>query len=96
MSESNSEQLAQLVAELSARLDAAEAELKELRKRSDASIPEDVIIAISAAVSASWVIAARLRQSITPAKERGQRRDVRKSSITFRVSCRHPKVEGKT
>lgn len=52
MSELNSEQLAQLVAELSARLDAAEAELKELRKRSDASIPEDVIIAISAAVSA--------------------------------------------
>ena len=33
-------------------IDQAEAEIAELRKRSDASIPEDVIIAISAAVSA--------------------------------------------
>ncbi|MCQ9344066.1 hypothetical protein NQ015_08700 [Corynebacterium sp. 153RC1] len=41
-----------LVAQLSKRLDAAEAEIAELRRRSDASIPEDVIMAISAAVSA--------------------------------------------
>ncbi|CAB0496162.1 hypothetical protein CIP100294_00577 [Corynebacterium diphtheriae] len=52
MSDLNNEQLLQLVNELSARLDSAESEIKELRKRSDASIPEDVIIAISAAVSA--------------------------------------------
>lgn len=46
------QELRELVAQLEARLDAAEAEIAELRRRSDASIPEDVIIAISAAVSA--------------------------------------------
>lgn len=48
----DNQQLEALVAQLSKRLDAAEAEIAELRRRSDASIPEDVIIAISAAVSA--------------------------------------------
>ncbi|AKK05188.1 MAG: hypothetical protein Q4D85_11410 [Corynebacterium sp.] len=52
MSELSNQELAQLVAQLSQRLDKAEAELIELRKRSDASIPEDVVVAISAAVSA--------------------------------------------
>ncbi|GAA1473633.1 hypothetical protein P4N68_08430 [Corynebacterium felinum] len=52
MSEVTNAELATLVTELSARLEAAEAEIAELRRRSDASIPEDVIIAISAAVSA--------------------------------------------
>lgn len=51
MSENN-EQLLELIGQLTTRLDAAEAEIAELRKRSDASIPEDVVIAISAAVSA--------------------------------------------
>ncbi|AHI22159.1 hypothetical protein [Corynebacterium vitaeruminis] len=51
MSENN-EQLLELIGHLTKRLDAAEAEIAELRKRSDASIPEDVVIAISAAVSA--------------------------------------------
>lgn len=45
-------QLAELVEKLSKRLDTVEAELKELRARSDADIPEDVLLAISAAVSA--------------------------------------------
>lgn len=49
---SDTQQLQELVAQLTKRLDAAEAEIAELRRRSDASIPEDVIIAISAAVSA--------------------------------------------
>lgn len=48
----NNQQLVELVEKLTKRLDAAEAEIAELRKRSDASIPEDTIIAISAAVSA--------------------------------------------
>ncbi|PRQ11411.1 hypothetical protein C1Y63_06050 [Corynebacterium sp. 13CS0277] len=37
---------------LSARLDAVEAELAELKARSEQEIPEDVLLAISAAVSA--------------------------------------------
>lgn len=52
MSEVTNQELVELVRTLSTRLDKAEAELAELRKRSDASIPEDVVIAISAAVSA--------------------------------------------
>lgn len=52
MSELSNQELQALVEQLAGRLDAAEAEIAELRKRSDASIPEDVIIAISAAVSA--------------------------------------------
>ena len=52
MRELTNQELVELVHKLSARLDQAEAEIAELRKRSDASIPEDVIIAISAAVSA--------------------------------------------
>lgn len=52
MSELSNQELQDYVLQLSKRLDAAEAEIAELRKRSDASIPEDVIIAISAAVSA--------------------------------------------
>ena len=52
MSELTNQELVELVQKLSTRLDQAEAEIAELRKRSDASIPEDVIIAISAAVSA--------------------------------------------
>lgn len=45
-------QLVELVDKLSKRLDTVEAELKELRARSDADIPEDILMAISAAVSA--------------------------------------------
>lgn len=45
-------QLEELVDKLSQRLDAVEAELQELRARSDADIPEDTLMAISAAVSA--------------------------------------------
>ncbi|MCS4489438.1 hypothetical protein N7326_02480 [Corynebacterium sp. ES2794-CONJ1] len=52
MSEMNSQELASLVQELTKRLDVAEAEIAELRKRSDIAIPEDVITAIAAAVSA--------------------------------------------
>lgn len=52
MSEVTNQELVELVRTLSTRLDKAEAELAELRKRSDASIPEDVVIAISATVSA--------------------------------------------
>lgn len=37
---------------MSARIDALERELKELRHRSDVEIPEDILMAISAAVSA--------------------------------------------
>lgn len=46
------QQLQELVEKLSQRLDTVEAELKELRARSDADIPEDTLMAISAAVSA--------------------------------------------
>lgn len=52
MADSQVDDLQALVQSLVTRLDAAEAEIAELRKRSDASIPEDVVIAISAAVSA--------------------------------------------
>lgn len=45
-------QLEELVDKLSTRLDTVEAELRELRARSDADIPEDILMAISAAVSA--------------------------------------------
>lgn len=45
-------QLEELVEKLSTRLDTVEAELAELRRRSDADISEDVLMAISAAVSA--------------------------------------------
>lgn len=45
-------QLEELVDKLSKRLDTVEAELRELRARSDADIPEDTLMAISAAVSA--------------------------------------------
>ena len=37
---------------MSARIDALERELEELRHRSDVEIPEDILMAISAAVSA--------------------------------------------
>ncbi|MEJ5997346.1 hypothetical protein [Corynebacterium sp. H130] len=46
------EELQELVASLATRLDAVESELAELKKRSDQEIPEDVLMAISAAVSA--------------------------------------------
>ncbi len=52
MSELSTKELAELVTKLSSRLEQAEAEIAELRKRSDASIPEDIVVAISAAVSA--------------------------------------------
>ena len=52
MSELSTKDLAELVAKLSNRLEKAESEIAELRKRSDASIPEDVVVAISAAVNA--------------------------------------------
>ncbi|AKE41926.1 partial methylmalonyl-CoA carboxyltransferase [Corynebacterium kutscheri] len=52
MSELSNAELVKLVNTLTERLDKAEAEILELRRRSDASIPEDIVIAISAAVSA--------------------------------------------
>lgn len=52
MCDQETQELRELVQQLTSRLDAAESEIAELRRRSDASIPEDVIIAISAAVSA--------------------------------------------
>lgn len=52
MTEMNQMELQELVAKLSLRLDAVESELAELKKRSDQEIPEDVLMAISAAVSA--------------------------------------------
>ncbi|NNG21231.1 hypothetical protein HJ590_17055 [Naumannella sp. ID2617S] len=51
MAESEAE-LKELVRRLSERLDTVEAELAELRRRSDEDVPEDVLIAISAAVAA--------------------------------------------
>lgn len=48
----SNEDLRELVASLATRLDAVESELAELKKRSDQEIPEDVLMAISAAVSA--------------------------------------------
>ena len=52
-------QLEELVDKLSQRLDAVEAELQELRARSDADIPEDTLMAISAAVSQQYVSSVR-------------------------------------
>ena len=52
MQELSQEQLLELVQKLSIRLDAVESELAELKQRSEAEIPEDVLLAISAAVSA--------------------------------------------
>lgn len=46
------EELQELVASLATRLDVVESELAELKKRSDQEISEDVLMAISAAVSA--------------------------------------------
>lgn len=48
----NQQELEQLLTKLSQRLDTVEAQLKELRARSDADIPEDTLLAIAAAVSA--------------------------------------------
>ena len=45
-------ELFKLIQQLQTRLDSVEAELAELKKRSDQEIPEDVLMAISAAVSA--------------------------------------------
>ncbi|WJZ01982.1 hypothetical protein [Corynebacterium freiburgense] len=45
-------ELLKLVQQLQLRLDHVEAELAELKKRSEQEIPEDVLLAISAAVSA--------------------------------------------
>lgn len=52
MSEPTMKELAEAVAKLQTRLSSVEAELEELRRRSDVEIPEDVLMAISAAVSA--------------------------------------------
>ena len=52
MQELSQEQLLELVKSLSTRLDAVESELAELKARSDSEISEDVLLAISAAVSA--------------------------------------------
>lgn len=52
MTQPTTEELLSLVTQLSARLESVESELAELKARSDANIPEDVIMAISAAVSA--------------------------------------------
>ncbi|QMV85890.1 hypothetical protein HW450_03975 [Corynebacterium hindlerae] len=52
MSELSNKELQDLVASLASRLESVESELAELKRRSDAEIPEDVLMAISAAVSA--------------------------------------------
>ena len=52
MQELSQEQLLELVKSLSTRLDAVESELADLKARSDSEISEDVLLAISAAVSA--------------------------------------------
>ncbi|MEJ5929212.1 hypothetical protein WG915_11410 [Corynebacterium sp. H128] len=52
MSELSNKELQELVEKLTARLDSMESELAELKLRSDVEIPEDVLMAISAAVSA--------------------------------------------
>ena len=52
MQELSQEQLLELVKSLSTRLDAVESELANLKARSDSEISEDVLLAISAAVSA--------------------------------------------
>lgn len=52
MTHMTNEELQELVASLATRLDVVESELAELKKRSDQEIPEDVLMAISAAVSA--------------------------------------------
>ncbi|WP_080796912.1 hypothetical protein [Corynebacterium pacaense] len=71
-------QLEELVAQLSARLDSVESELADLRARSDADIPEDILLAISAAVSAYMgnrgkVRAVRLQRHRTWAAQGRQR-----------------------
>ncbi|MDO5077306.1 hypothetical protein [Corynebacterium sp.] len=45
-------ELLRLVQQLQTRLESVENELEELKRRSDQEIPEDVLMAISAAVSA--------------------------------------------
>lgn len=52
MSEQSYEELKALVGKLAARLDVVEAELAEVKRRTEQEIPEDVLLAISAAVSA--------------------------------------------
>ncbi|GAB3712116.1 hypothetical protein [Mariniluteicoccus flavus] len=51
-STSSPDELLELVKQLSARLESVESELAEIKARSDAEIPEEVVMAISAAVSA--------------------------------------------
>lgn len=52
MTEKSNDELLSLVRLLTERLDSVESELAELKRRSDVEIPEDVLMAISAAVSA--------------------------------------------
>lgn len=52
MPELSTAELKALVEKLSQRLDSVESELAELKKRSDVEISEDILMAISAAVSA--------------------------------------------
>ncbi|MDU0478913.1 hypothetical protein QVA66_06635 [Staphylococcus chromogenes] len=52
MTELSNAELKALVEKLSQRLDDVESQLAELKKRSDVEISEDVLLAISAAVSA--------------------------------------------
>ena len=80
MSELSTKELAELVTKLSSRLEQAEAEIAELRKRSDASIPEDIVVAISAAVSAFLGNKEKLRPFATHVTARGQLRGANLSS----------------
>ena len=52
MKPKSNEELYQLIQKLNTRVSLLEDEVKELRARSDQDIPEDVLFAISAAVSA--------------------------------------------
>ncbi|AKK02576.1 hypothetical protein [Corynebacterium epidermidicanis] len=52
MTEPTNVELQELVEKLARRLDEVESELAELKKRSDQEVSEDVLLAISAAVSA--------------------------------------------
>ncbi|GAB3622842.1 hypothetical protein GCM10027418_09240 [Mariniluteicoccus endophyticus] len=79
MSESGTttQELLALVKQLSARLESVETELADIKARSDAEIDEDVIMAISAAVSAylghrAKVKAVHFRRTSSPWTQQGR------------------------
>ena len=86
MQELSQEQLLELVKSLSTRLDAVESELAELKARSDSEISEDVLLAISAAVSAYMGNKGKVRAATVP----GLRR-VARPGRSEPVACRRSK-----